>query len=267
MGETNDNRPEESILLRSNDAGVATLTLNQPRSYNVLSDRMVSSLQSELDAIATDESTRVVVIAANGRAFCAGQDLKEMRSNEAHAHQQAIFNQSSHLMLTINRLPQPVIASVNGVAAAAGCQLVAGCDLAIAVEEARFAVSGINLGLFCSTPAVPLSRNIPRKQALNMLLTGDFISASEALQFGLVNTVVPASELASATRELALKIVARSAPAIRLGKEMFYSQLSMDLADAYAYASECMACNMGSDDAKEGIDAFMEKRKPEWKHR
>lgn len=267
MEETSDNQLEEPILLRSDDGGVTTLTLNQPRSYNVLSDRMVSSLQVELDAIAEDDSVRVVIIAASGRAFCAGQDLKEMRSNEAYTHQQAIFNQSSHLMLSINRLPQPVIASVSGVAAAAGCQLVASCDLAVAVEEARFAVSGINLGLFCSTPAVPLSRNLPAKQALSMLLTGDFISADEALQYGLVNAVVPASELVSATHELASKIVDRSALAIRLGKEMFYRQLSMDLPDAYAYASERMVCNMASHDAKEGIDAFIQKRKPEWKHR
>ncbi|MCP4390187.1 MAG: enoyl-CoA hydratase, partial [Gammaproteobacteria bacterium] len=168
-------------------------------------------------------------------------------------------------MLTINQMQQPVIAEVNGIATAAGCQLVANCDLALASEEARFAVSGINVGLFCSTPAVPLSRNMGRKQALHMLLSGDFISAQTALQYGLVNEVVPAVELEQATTAMAQKIVAKSANAIRLGKDMFYKQLSMGLSDAYAYASERMTCNMDSHDAREGIDAFIQKRKPEWK--
>ncbi|TNF89112.1 MAG: enoyl-CoA hydratase, partial [Gammaproteobacteria bacterium] len=200
-------------------------------------------------------------------AFCPGHDLKEMRSSEEREFHQALFEKCGKMMLTINRLQQPVIARVNGIATAAGCQLVANCDLAVAADEARFAVSGINLGLFCSTPAVPLSRNMPRKQAMHMLLTGDFISAETALQYGLVNEVVPAGELEAATEALARKIAARSALAIRLGKEMFYRQLPMDLSDAYAYAAERMACNMDSEDAREGIDAFIEKRKPDWKGR
>jgi enoyl-CoA hydratase/carnithine racemase len=193
--------------------------------------------------------------------------LKELRSSEDPAFHRALFDKSGRMMLTINQLRQPVIAQVNGVATAAGCQLVANCDLAVAAEDARFAVSGINLGLFCSTPAVPLSRNLPRKQAMHMLLTGDFISAQKAQQLGLINEVVAAEDLSSATRALAEKIAARSALAISLGKEMFYKQLSMDLSSAYAYASERMACNMDSRDAREGFDAFMGKRKPQWEDR
>ena len=190
-----------------------------------------------------------------------------MRASEDRAYHQALFDQCGRMMVSINGLPQPVIAQVHGIATAAGCQLVANCDLAVAADDARFAVSGINFGLFCSTPAVPLSRNLPRKKAMQMLLTGDFISAAEAKQFGLVNEVVPAAELGSATQELAARIAAKSAHSIQLGKDMFYQQLRMDLADAYAFASERMACNMDSHDAREGIDAFIEKRKPEWKNR
>ncbi len=267
MSATADQLASEAILLRSDNAGVTTLTLNRPAQYNALSGAMLDALQTALDDINQDDSVRVVVIAANGKAFCPGHDLKEMRSSEEREFHQALFEKCSKMMLTINRLQQPVIARVHGIATAAGCQLVANCDLAVAADEARFAVSGINLGLFCSTPAVPLSRNMPRKQAMHMLLTGDFISAETALQYGLVNEVVPAGELEAATEALARKIAARSAHAIRLGKEMFYRQLPMDLSDAYAYAAERMACNMDSEDAREGIDAFIEKRKPEWKGR
>ena len=255
------------VLLRNDDHGVATLTLNRPAQYNALSEELLASLQSELDQIAQDDALRVVIIAAGGKAFCAGHDLKEMRASEDRAVHQALFDQCGRMMMSIHRLPQPVIACVNGIATAAGCQLVANCDLAVAAEDARFAVSGINVGLFCSTPAVPLSRNLLRKQAMHMLLTGDFVSASEARECGLVNEVVPAAELESATHALAAKIAAKSAHSIRLGKDMFYKQLPMDLADAYAYASERMACNMDSHDAREGIDAFIEKRKPEWKNK
>ncbi|UCH39305.1 MAG: enoyl-CoA hydratase [Gammaproteobacteria bacterium] len=267
MSATADQLANEAILLRSDTAGVTTLTLNRPAQYNALSGAMLDALQTALDDINQDDSVRVVVIAANGKAFCPGHDLKEMRSSEEREFHQALFEKCGKMMLTINRLQQPVIARVNGIATAAGCQLVANCDLAVAADEARFAVSGINLGLFCSTPAVPLSRNMPRKQAMHMLLTGDFISAENALQYGLVNEVVPAGELEAATEALARKIAARSALAIRLGKEMFYRQLTMDLSDAYAYAAERMACNMDSEDAREGIDAFIEKRKPDWKGR
>ena len=267
MGASADQVVDQSILLREDSEGITTLTLNRPQQYNALSGEMLTELQTALDDIGHDDSIRVVIIAANGKAFCPGHDLKEMRSSEEREFHQALFNQCSKMMLTINQLQQPVIARVNGIATAAGCQLVANCDLAVASEEARFAVSGINVGLFCSTPAVPLSRNMGRKQAMHMLLTGDFISAQTAQQYGLVNEVVPAAELEHATRELAQKIVSRSAHAIKLGKDMFYRQLPMDLSDAYAYAAERMTCNMDSHDAREGIDAFIEKRKPEWKGR
>jgi len=255
------------ILLRAEDNGIVTLTLNRPAQYNALSGAMMDALQAEFDAIDRDPSARVVIIAASGKAFCPGHDLKEMRSSEDRAFHQALFDKCSKMMLSINRLHQPVIARVQGVATAAGCQLVAMCDLAVASDEARFAVSGINFGLFCSTPAVALSRNVPRKQAMQMLLTGDFIDAQTALRQGLVNEVVDAAELESATMALAQKVVAKSAHAIAIGKEMFYRQAAMDLPEAYAYASERMACNMDSHDAREGLDAFIQKRKPQWKGR
>jgi enoyl-CoA hydratase/carnithine racemase len=267
MNATADQVVDQSILLREDSEGITTLTLNRPRQYNALSGDMLTELQTALDDIGQDDSIRVVIIAANGKAFCPGHDLKQMRSSEEREFHQALFNQCSKMMLTINQLQQPVIARVNGIATAAGCQLVANCDLAVAAEEARFAVSGINVGLFCSTPAVPLSRNMGRKQAMHMLLTGDFITAQTAQQYGLVNEVVPANELEQATIALAQKVVAKSAHAIKLGKDMFYQQLPMDLSDAYAYAAERMTCNMDSHDAREGIDAFIEKRKPEWKGR
>ncbi len=257
----------EPILFREEEDGIVTLTLNRPGQYNALSRALLSELQTALDEIGADTSIRVVIIAASGKAFCPGHDLKEMRSSEDKAFHQALFDQCSKMMLTINALPQPVIAEVNGIATAAGCQLVASCDLAIASKEARFAVSGINLGLFCSTPAVPLSRNLPRKAAMQMLLTGDFISAIEAQANGLINEVVEAGELKQATWDLACKIATKSSHAIRLGKHMFYRQLAMDLSEAYAFAGEKITCNMDSEDAREGIDAFIEKRKPEWKGR
>ncbi len=266
MSMTADELTATPILLRDDQDGITTLTLNRPSQYNTLSGKMLTELQAALDDIAADATMRVVIIAANGKAFCAGHDLKEMRTSEDRAFHQTLFDQCARLMLRINTLPQPVIAQVNGVATAAGCQLVASCDLAVSVEDARFAVSGINLGLFCSTPAVPLSRNMARKQAMQMLLTGDFISAKQAQQFGLVNEVVSAEKLKVTTRAIALKIATKSSMAIRLGKDMFYKQLPLGLADAYAYASERMACNMDSLDAREGIDAFIQKRKPDWKH-
>lgn len=257
---------EQPVLLREDSEGIATLTLNRPNQYNALSSAMLAELQNALDDINADESIHVVVIAANGKAFCAGHDLKEMRLSDEREYHQDLFIRCSKMMLTIHQLRQPVIAQVNGIATAAGCQLVANCDLAVASEESRFAVSGINLGLFCSTPAVPLSRNLPRKQAMEMLLTGDFISAQKAEQFGLLNRVVAADELAATTLQMAQKIAAKSAHSIQLGKDMFYRQLPMDLSVAYAYAGERMACNMDSHDAREGIDAFIQKRKPEWKN-
>lgn len=267
MSASADQLESEAILLRDDRDGITTLTLNRPAQYNALSGEMLDALQAALDDIDADETVRVVIIAANGKAFCPGHDLKEMRASEKREFHQALFDRCSRMMLSINRLRQPVIARVQGIATAAGCQLVANCDLALASEEARFAVSGINVGLFCSTPAVPLSRNMPRKQAMHMLLTGDFISAETALHYGLVNEVVPAAELEAASHAMAQKIAAKSAHAISLGKAMFYRQLPLDLSEAYAFAAERMVCNMDSEDAREGIDAFIEKRKPEWKGR
>ncbi len=257
----------QAILIREDDGGIARLTLHRPRQYNALSSAMLSELQAALDDITADDGIHVVIIAAKGKAFCAGHDLKEMRTSDDKAFHQELFNQCGRMMLTINQMPQPVIAQVNGLATAAGCQLVANCDLAIATADSRFAVSGINVGLFCSTPAVPLSRNIPRKHAMQMLLTGDFISATQAQAYGLINDVVNDDELQQATTDLAQKIAAKSPLAIKLGKQMFYRQLQLGLPEAYAFASEEMACNMDSEDAREGIDAFIEKRAPEWKGR
>jgi enoyl-CoA hydratase/carnithine racemase len=258
---------EEKLLLRHDAGGIATLTLNRPRHYNALSEQLLAELQSALDAIAKDASVRVVVIAGNGPAFCAGHDLKQMRSNPRKAYYQKLFAQCSNVMLSITRIPQPVIARVHGIATAAGCQLVAQCDLAIASDNATFAVSGINVGLFCSTPSVSLGRNLLRKQAMEMLLTGDFIDAHTAVQGGLVNRAVPAQQLDAAVNELAQKIVGKSSVALTIGKRMFYKHLEMGLEGAYQYAAEVMACNMLAEDVGEGIDAFMQKRPPQWKGR
>lgn len=261
----NENEP---LVLRNDRAdGLTTLTLNRPNAFNSLSRDLLGALQAELDAIAASESVRIVVIAGAGKAFCSGHDLKEMRANPGKAAMQALFKQCGELMLTITRMPQPVIARVHGIATAAGCQLVSMCDLAVAADVAKFAVSGINVGLFCSTPAVGLARNLGRKAALEMLLTGDFIDAMEAKNRGLINRVVPADALDAEIERLAGSILAKSAVAIRIGKGMFYKQLEMGLSDAYDYAAEVMACNMMSEDAGEGIDAFMQKRKPEYKGR
>ena len=256
----------ESVLLTNVEDGVATLTLNRPKKFNPLSEEMLDALQEELDRIGQDESIRVVVLAAGGKAFSAGHDLKEMRATPTKAFYDHLFAKCSRMMLTINRLPQPVIARVQGIATAAGCQLVANCDLAVAVDSARFATSGIRYGLFCSTPAVPVSRNVGRKKALEMLLTGEFIDAQSAVAEGLINSAVPEAELDQAVQKLVDGIKSKSAVAIRIGKEMFYKQHEMGLADAYDYAAEMMACNMMADDAAEGFDAFLEKRQPTWTH-
>ncbi len=265
MPATAEDMTQEKMLMIRIDSGIATLTLNRPGQFNALSREMLLAMEAALDDIAQDESVRVVIIAANGKAFCAGHDLKEMRSSEERAFHQSLFDQCSKVMGAIHQLPQPVIAKVQGLATAAGCQLVAQCDLAVAVDTARFAVSGIRVGLFCSTPAVPLSRTMPQKQAMQMLLTGDFIDAEMAKASGLVNEVVRAAQLDLATRDLAERIIGKSSLSIRLGKKMFYEQLNMGLSEAYDFASERMACNMDSEDAREGIDAFIEKRKPNWK--
>ena len=257
----------ESMLLRHDDGGVTTLTLNRPHQFNTLSYEMLETLIAAVDEIAADDSVRVVVLAGEGKAFCAGHDLKEMRGNHELAFQQRLFRLCSKFMMKLTELPQPVIARVHGIATAAGCQLVSMCDLAVASDHARFAVSGINVGLFCATPGVGLSRNMGRKQAFEMLVTGDFIDAHEAQRRGLVNRVVALDELDAEVARLAASIVAKSAVAIRMGKQMFYKQLEMGLDGAYQTAGETMACNAMCEDAAEGMDAFVAKRKPQWKGR
>jgi enoyl-CoA hydratase/carnithine racemase len=255
------------VLLRRDEAGIAWLTLNRPAQRNALSVELMSALQSEIDAIAAEKSIKVVVIAGAGPAFCAGHDLRELRANPGRQGYEAVFQQCSRLMLSLVKLPKPVIAAVHGVATAAGCQLVATCDLAVASEEARFATPGVNIGLFCSTPMVALTRAVGRKPAMEMLLTGDLISAERTRELGLVNRVVPASKLEAEVTALAQQIVAKSALTLKIGKEAFYRQAELSLADAYAYASEVMTRNMLARDAEEGIDAFLEKRPPHWEDR
>ena len=253
---------EEPIVMRSRDArGVVTLTLNRPQAFNALSEAMLSALQRELDALAADESVRVVVLAATGRAFCAGHDLKEMRAEPSLAYYQRLFAQCTAMMLAIQRLPVPVIARVQGIATAAGCQLVAQCDLAVAARSARFAVSGVNLGLFCSTPSVALSRNVTRKQAFEMLVTGEFISAEQARERGLVNRVADDDALDAELATLVDSILAKPRIAVAMGKELFYRQAELGIAAAYEAAGQTMACNMMEPDALEGVQAFLEKRK------
>ena len=254
----------ESLVTVERDGPVARVTMNRPAQFNALSEALMESLQRELDAIAADRSVRVVVLGAAGKAFCAGHDLREMRAEPSHDYYRTLFAQCSRLMTSIQRMPQPVIARVQGIATAAGCQLVAACDLAVAVDSARFAVSGVNLGLFCSTPSVALSRNVPRKAAFEMLVTGAFIDAQTALARGLVNRVVPAAELDSEIDSLAKLIVAKPPEAIALGKDLFYRQLEMGVEGAYQLAGQTMACNMMEPSALEGVQAFIEKCPPHW---
>ena len=257
----------EPLVLRHDAHGVATLTLNRPKQYNALSKALLTALQAALDHVAADPTIQVVVIAGSGSAFCAGHDLKEMRTQDDPAFHRALFAQCGQVMMTLNRLPQPVIARVHGIATAAGCQLVATCDLAVAADNARFATSGINVGLFCSTPGVAISRNLGRKAALELLLTGEFIDAPTALQQGLINRIAPPDELDATVNQLAQVITQKSPLAVRIGKALFYEQLDLGLEAAYARASEVMACNLNSADAREGIDAFIAKRKPTWQGR
>ena len=254
----------EPLVIRENAGSVVTLTLNSPKQFNALSVELLTAIQAQLDDITQDTNIQVLVIAANGKAFCAGHNLKEMRANPDEAFQHALFEQCSQMMLTINRMPQVVIAKVEGIATAAGCQLVAACDLAVASDNAKFATSGINVGLFCSTPAVAVSRNLSRKQAFEMLITGEFIDANTALQQGLLNRVASAEQLDQTLQSLIEAITAKSLVAVRTGKNMFYKQLDMELAEAYEYAAEVMTCNMMADDVSEGIDAFIEKRPAVW---
>ncbi len=257
----------EPVLLRDSRDGVVTLTLNRPESYNALNESLLSALATALDEIENDKSLRVVVIAANGKAFCTGHDFKEMRNNRSEAYYRKLFSRSSDLMLRLMRLQQPVIARVQGTATANGCNLVASCDLAVATTEARFAVSGVNFGLFCSTPSVGLSRNVSRKRAFEMLVTGDFIDADTAKDYGLVNRVVPPDRLEAEVASLADVICSKSRVAIAVGKRMFYAQVEKDLRSAYEFANGVMASNMMTEDAEEGSEAFVDKRRPVWKHR
>ncbi|WP_108446149.1 enoyl-CoA hydratase [Halomonas denitrificans] len=258
---------DDAPVLRHDADGVTTLTLNRPQRFNALSEEMLEALTAALDALADDGEVRCVVIAARGRAFCAGHDLREMREHAEEAYYRDLFARCGALMQAIVALPVPVIARVQGVATAAGCQLVASCDLAVAARSARFAVSGIGVGLFCSTPAVALSRDIGRKRALEMLFTGEFIDADRALDWGLVNRVAEDEALDEALGELTASLCAKSMVAVRTGKGMFPRQQEMPLAEAYDFAGQVMAGNMMAEDVGEGIDAFLEKRPPRWQHR
>ncbi len=255
---------EQYVLTERDERGVATLTLNRPQQFNALSQEMMAALQTELDAIAEDESVRVVVIGAQGKAFCPGHDLKQMKANPSIEYYQQLFAQCTKLMMTIQRLPAPVIARVHGIATAAGCQLVAMCDLAVASADAKFAVSGINVGLFCSTPGVALSRNVGRKDAFEMLVTGDFIDAATARERGLINRVVPADQLDAEIEKLIASILSKPGSALAMGKDLFYRQLETGIEAAYQLAGQTMACNMIDESAQEGVQAFMEKRAPKW---
>lgn len=263
------NAPEKSaglepLVQQRREGGVVHLTLNRPAQFNSLSEEMLAALLEAVQSVAKDPSARVVVLGGAGKAFCAGHDLKQMKANPDVDYYRRLFAECSKLMLAIQKMPQPVIARVHGIATAAGCQLVAMCDLAVAASEARFAVSGINVGLFCSTPSVALSRNLDRKRAFEMLVTGDFIDAATARERGLVNRVVPPEELDAEIAKLAAAIVAKPAVAIAMGKDLFYRQLEMGIEAAYQLAGQTMACNMIDGVAQEGVAAFMDKRKPNW---
>jgi len=256
---------EQPLVLNHRDArGVVTLTLNRPTAFNALSEGMLEALQRELDRVAADSTTRVVVIAGAGKAFCAGHDLKEMRAVPSLGYYERLFALCGRMMMSIQKLQVPVVARVHGIATAAGCQLVAMCDLAVAARDARFAASGINVGLFCSTPSVALSRNLSRKAAFEMLVTGEFLSAEEARAKGLVNRVADAERLDDEVEALVASIVAKPRDSLALGKALFYRQLETGIEAAYADAETTMACNMMQPDALEGVQAFIDKRPPGW---
>lgn len=258
-----------AILERHGTGPVTHITMNSPERLNALSDEMIAALQSELDGIAADPAIRVVILSGAGKAFCAGHDLKQMTAGRAAPDKGAayfadLFARCSTLMKTIRTLPQPVIAQVHGIATAAGCQMVASCDLAVAAEGTRFGVNGVNIGLFCSTPMVALSRNIPRKQAFEMLTTGEFLSTPEAQALGLINRIATPEDLEATTQALAEKIASKLGSAVRIGKRAFYEQIEMPVDQAYAYTAEVMVQNMLDRDTEEGINAFIEKRHPDW---
>jgi len=254
----------QPLILRTDAGGIATLTLNRPAQFNAINGAMLTDMQSALDAVAADASVRVVVVAGAGRAFCPGHDLKEMLANSNEAFIGDLFRRCCDVMLTLQRIPQPVIAKVHGIATAAGCQIVAACDLAVAEEGARFATSGINFGLFCATPGVPVSRNISRKRAFEMLLTGGFIDAATALDWGLINRVAPADGLDAEVDALARQMMDKPRSVIAAGKRFFYDQLERRLENAYAVASVEITRSMLADEGQEGVGAFVEKRKPNW---
>ena len=255
---------EPALVEERRSGGVVTLTMNRPAQFNALSEAMIAALDGALARIAADDSARVVILAAAGKAFCAGHDLREMRAAPSLDYYQQLFGACAKLMMTIQHMPQPVIARVHGIATAAGCQLVAMCDLAVAAQDAKFAVSGVNLGLFCSTPAVALSRNLSRKAAFEMLVTGEFISAAAAVERGLVNHAVPAEQLDAEIDRIARLVEAKPRVAIAAGKGLFYRQLEMGIDAAYQLAGQTMACNMMAEPTLEGVQAFIEKRKPNW---
>ncbi len=255
---------DQPIVQVQRSGGIVTLTMNRPDQYNALSEAMIAALDDALSAVAADETARVVIIAGAGKAFCAGHDLREMRAAPSLDYYRKLFGDCAKMVMTIQRMPQPVIARVHGVATAAGCQLVAMCDLAVAANEAKFAVSGVNLGLFCSTPSVALSRNMSRKAAFEMLVTGEFIDAATAVQRGLINHAVPSDRLDAEVDRIARLIVAKPAVAIAAGKGLFYRQLETGIDAAYQLAGQTMACNMMAEPTLEGVQAFIEKRKPNW---
>jgi enoyl-CoA hydratase/carnithine racemase len=259
-----DSSLQQPYVLAATADGVCTLTLNRGERYNAMSEAMIAALDAALDAVAADPAIRVVVLAANGRGFCAGHDLKELRAHPDAAWQRALFDACSRVMLKLTALPQPVIARVHGIATAAGCQLVSMCDLAVAADTATFALPGVNVGVFCSTPAVGVGRNVGRKRTLEMLLTGEPIDAATALAWGLVNRVVPADGLDAAVAHFTAIVNSRSAAVVALGKRAFYDQIDRPLAPAYDAAGGAMACNLLLPDAAEGIDAFLGRRPPRW---
>jgi enoyl-CoA hydratase/carnithine racemase len=256
---------EQPVLLREDRNGVVTLTMNRPQQMNLLTSEMLAALQGAFGAIAQDPSVRVVVLAGAGKGFCAGHDLKEIRALKEQPKIAQLFASCSRMMTTITKLPQPVIARVHGAAAAAGCQLVAQCDLAIASDNAKFVTSGVNWGFFCSTPGVAVGRNLQRKHALEMLLTGDAVSAQQALAWGLVNKVVPAAELDAAVMDLAAKLAAKPPATVAAGKRAFYQQMDMGLEKAYELAGQVIASSFAHEEGREGMDAFIDKRPPSWK--
>ena len=271
MAPLNDSNQAAPLVLRDDSGSIATITLNRPQARNALSRDLMAALQGALDRVHDDEAISVVILAAKGRAFCAGHDLKEMRAargdgdKSAEPFFRALFEQCSELMLTIQRLRQPVIAQIEGMATAAGCQLVASCDLAVAAQSAKFATPGVNIGLFCSTPMVAVSRAMPRKPVMEMLLAGEPIDAETAKNYGLINRVVADDTVAQETRAMAEQIAAKSPYVLALGKQAFYEQLEHGISDAYAYTAEVMTRNMLARDAGEGISAFLDKRPPAWR--